>query len=228
MRLDRARPARRRLPAGDQGAAPTRCPTGCKLADYHAYWHGARRLLGRVAARPAASLAGALPEFSHPDFDIETRIVQVALGNLVLASVYVPNGGKDYAAKLRFLDRARRLVADSCTTTAASSSCAATSTSRAPTSTCIRKERKPGVIGQRPEERDAVRGAARRPSGRRRPRARSRQRRPVHVVGAVAQHAPAQHRLAHRLHPRLDARSPSAPRAARCSPTSAPAITRRS
>jgi hypothetical protein len=39
---------------------------------------------------------------------METRIVQVALGNLVLASVYVPNGGKDYPAKINFM---RRLIA---------------------------------------------------------------------------------------------------------------------
>ena len=31
--------------------------------------------------------------------------MQVAFDNLVLASVYVPNGGKDYAAKLSFLQR---------------------------------------------------------------------------------------------------------------------------
>ena len=45
----------------------------------------------------------AAPAFSHPAFDMESRIVQAALGNLVVASVYVPNGGKDYAAKLAFL-----------------------------------------------------------------------------------------------------------------------------
>src|SRR2546427_10189773 len=30
-----------------------------------------------------------------PIFDMESRIVQAELGRLVLASVYVPNGGKD-------------------------------------------------------------------------------------------------------------------------------------
>jgi exonuclease III len=32
--------------------------------------------------------------FEHPTFDFETRIVQVILGKVVIASVYVPNGGK--------------------------------------------------------------------------------------------------------------------------------------
>ena len=58
----------------------------------------------RVAARSAVRRELLeVPEFSHPEFDIETRIVQVALGNLTFASVYVPNGGKDYTAKLAFL-----------------------------------------------------------------------------------------------------------------------------
>jgi exodeoxyribonuclease-3 len=45
------------------------------------------------------------PRFSHPAFDFESRIVQVELGDLIIASVYVPNGGKDYQAKLDFLGR---------------------------------------------------------------------------------------------------------------------------
>ncbi len=42
-----------------------------------------------------------------PAFDFEQRIVRAtipALGGLTVASVYVPNGGKDFEAKLRFLD----------------------------------------------------------------------------------------------------------------------------
>ena len=88
----------------------------------------------------------------HPAFDMETRIVRRALDNLVFASVYVPNGGKDYAAKMRFL---RALVdwAGALEAQGRNSCSAATSTSRARTSTCIPSERKPGVIGQRDEER---------------------------------------------------------------------------
>jgi exodeoxyribonuclease-3 len=51
------------------------------------------------------SFSEAKPSFSHPDFDMESRIVQAELGDLVLASVYVPNGGKDYPAKLAFFTR---------------------------------------------------------------------------------------------------------------------------
>ena len=35
---------------------------------------------------------------------MEQRLVVAEHGSLVLASVYIPNGGKDYPAKLRFLD----------------------------------------------------------------------------------------------------------------------------
>ena len=82
-------------------ARPDQVPDRCKLADYHVIWHGAGGYSG-VSLHLRRELLQA-PAFAHPEFDMETRIVQVALGNLVLASVYVPNGGKDYAAKLRFM-----------------------------------------------------------------------------------------------------------------------------
>jgi exodeoxyribonuclease-3 len=54
--------------------------------------------------------AGQKPAFTHPDFDMESRIVAGQLGSTVFASVYVPNGGKDYPAKLRFLQLMRDWV----------------------------------------------------------------------------------------------------------------------
>jgi len=131
-------------------ARPDQVPDRCKLADYHALWHGAGGYSG-VSLHLRRELLEA-PEFVHPEFDIETRIVQVALDNLVLASVYVPNGGKDYAAKLRFLqnlvdwartlrDRGRELIL-----------CGDLNIARADADVHPR-ERKPGIIGQRDEER---------------------------------------------------------------------------
>ena len=38
--------------------------------------------------------------------------MQVGLDALVVASVYVPNGGKDYAAKIRFLQELERYAAE--------------------------------------------------------------------------------------------------------------------
>jgi exodeoxyribonuclease III len=85
-------------------AQPTQVPEQCKLLDYHAYWHGERAYSG-VSLHIRRGLFGEDPQFSHPEFDMETRIVQANFGNLVLASVYVPNGGKDYPAKLAFIER---------------------------------------------------------------------------------------------------------------------------
>jgi exodeoxyribonuclease-3 len=51
------------------------------------------------------------PVYAHPAFDFENRIVTVELGRVVIASVYVPNGGKDFGAKLRFLTEMEEWVA---------------------------------------------------------------------------------------------------------------------
>jgi exodeoxyribonuclease-3 len=73
-----------------------------ELADYHCYWHGHKGYSG-VALHLARKTFAARPEFAHPEFDHETRIVTARAGDLLFASTYVPNGGKDFDAKLRFL-----------------------------------------------------------------------------------------------------------------------------
>jgi exodeoxyribonuclease III len=84
---------------------------------------------------------------------MESRIVQLALGNLVLASVYVPNGGKDYPAKLAFMTRlaawAKRLHEEGRELVL----CGDINIARTEMDVHPR-ERKPGIIGQRPEERE--------------------------------------------------------------------------
>jgi len=132
-------------------ARPDQVPERCKFADYHAFWHGAGGYSG-VSLHIRKELLDQ-PEFSHPEFDMETRIVEVSLGNLVLASVYVPNGGKDFTAKLAFLtalgawskslhEQGRELVL-----------CGDINIARAEIDVHPR-ERKEGIIGQRPEERE--------------------------------------------------------------------------
>jgi exodeoxyribonuclease III len=73
------------------------------LADYYCYWHGHKGYSG-VALQVSRTLSALRPSFAHPSFDHETRIVTVELGPLILISVYVPNGGKDFPAKERFLN----------------------------------------------------------------------------------------------------------------------------
>ncbi|OGA72734.1 MAG: exodeoxyribonuclease III [Betaproteobacteria bacterium RIFCSPLOWO2_12_FULL_66_14] len=132
-------------------ATPEQVPEACKLLDYYAFWHGERAYSG-VSLHIRKGLFDTEPVFTHPDFDMETRIVTAQFANLVLASVYVPNGGKDYPAKLDFLKRLvawtrqlyeQRLELVLC----GDINIAHTDRDVHP------KERKPGVIGQRPEER---------------------------------------------------------------------------
>ena len=60
-----------------------------------------------VALLVSKELAVVEPSVAHPAFDFEQRIATVDLISwrepLTVASVYVPNGGKDYEAKLQFL-----------------------------------------------------------------------------------------------------------------------------
>ena len=133
-------------------AEPAQIPDRCRLADYHAYWHGTRGYSG-VSLHIRKGFFERDPSFSHPEFDMETRIVQVALDNLVIASVYVPNGGKDYAAKLDFFTR---LVAWTRQVTAEGRElviCGDLNIARADVDVHPR-ERRADVIGQRPEERE--------------------------------------------------------------------------
>ncbi|MFP5379940.1 MAG: exodeoxyribonuclease III [Vicinamibacteria bacterium] len=77
------------------------------LDGYWTCWHGDKGYSG-VGLLVAKRLAPEAPPYSHPAFDFERRIavadVALADGPVTVASVYVPNGGKDYAAKLRFLE----------------------------------------------------------------------------------------------------------------------------
>jgi exodeoxyribonuclease III len=133
-------------------AEPGQIPERCRHADYHVYWHGMRGYSG-VSLHVSKALHGGAPEFTHPDFDMESRIVQVTLGNLVLASVYVPNGGKDYPAKMQFLTRlaawAEQVHAEGRDVVL----CGDLNVAHADIDVHP-KERKAGVIGQRPEERE--------------------------------------------------------------------------
>ena len=86
-------------------------PEQCKTDAYHIYWHGSTlRAYSGVSLHVNQNCFGAAPVFSHPEFDMESRIVAARCENLVLASVYVPNGGKDYPAKLRFMQMMRDWV----------------------------------------------------------------------------------------------------------------------
>jgi exodeoxyribonuclease-3 len=74
-----------------------------ELPGYWCYWHGHKGYSG-VALLLSKATFSPKPIYAHPEFDHETRIVTAKVGDLLFASIYVPNGGKDLAAKVRFLD----------------------------------------------------------------------------------------------------------------------------
>ena len=132
-------------------AEPAQIPQQCQHDGYHVFWHGLRGYSG-VSLHIRKGLFDAVPAFSHPAFDMESRIVQARVGNLILASVYVPNGGKDYEAKIRFLETlgawTRQLHDDGLELVL----CGDMNVTRTDMDVHP-KEIKPGVIGQREDER---------------------------------------------------------------------------
>jgi exodeoxyribonuclease-3 len=133
-------------------AEPAQIPERCKLEEYHVFWHGVRGYSG-VSLHIRKGVFDNDPEFTHPEFDMETRMVQVAFGNLVLASVYVPNGGKDYAAKLSFLNRLAEWTKQLHEEGREVVLCGDINIARTERDVHPR-ERKPNIIGQRAEERE--------------------------------------------------------------------------
>jgi exodeoxyribonuclease-3 len=122
---------------------------------YWSRWHGDKGYSG-VGLLVAKTLAPVEPSFSHPAFDFEQRIVCAdlpsAAGGVTLASVYVPNGGKDYEAKLRFLDGLDIWALEAAAGPRPIVVCGDLNVAR--TGRDIHpKERKPNQIGARPDER---------------------------------------------------------------------------
>ena len=132
-------------------AEAAQIPEACKVADYDTFWHGMRAYSGVSLHIRKGAFEGA-PAFSHPAFDMESRIVQAALGKLVLASIYVPNGNKDYPAKIEFV---KRLIAWAGELRAEGRElilCGDMNITHTEMDVHPR-ERNPQLVGQRPEER---------------------------------------------------------------------------
>ena len=118
---------------------------------YACYWHGGKGYSG-VAMLVRCKSTERRPEFLHPHFDYETRIVTAQIGGLVVASIYVPNGGKDFDAKMRFLEELINEAALLRRSGLPVVLCGDLNVARADIDVHP-KERKPRSIGQRPEER---------------------------------------------------------------------------
>ena len=130
----------------------------CEMEGYWCYWHGGKGYSG-VALHVSKAFAPERPTFAHPSFDYESRIATVevatAAGDLTVASVYVPNGGKDFRAKMQFLEA---MDAYAASFQAAGRQLALMGDMNvARTERDVHpKERKPRAIGQLPEERAII------------------------------------------------------------------------
>jgi exodeoxyribonuclease III len=133
-------------------ASPDKVPALMVAASgYWCFWHGASGYSG-VALLVSHSFFSEQPRFRHPSFDHEERIVVADLGSVAVASVYVPNGGKDFAAKMRFLEALGAWAADTRASGQTVLVCGDLNVAREERDVHP-KERKPNQIGTRPDER---------------------------------------------------------------------------
>jgi exodeoxyribonuclease III len=130
----------------------------CEMEGYWCYWHGNKGYSG-VALHVSKAAAPDRPAFAHPPFDFENRIVTVDLqtpaGDATIASVYAPNGGKDFLAKMRFLEAMDEYAASFQAASRLLVLCGDLNVARTDRDVHP-KERKPRAIGQLPEERAMI------------------------------------------------------------------------
>jgi exodeoxyribonuclease-3 len=119
--------------------------------DYWCRWHGHGGYSG-VAIFVSHRLSPERPVFAHPAFDFESRIMSVEVAGVRIASVYVPNGGKDLPAKMDFLASLADWTRSAGTDQAPLVICGDLNVAHTDMD-LHPKERKAGTIGQRPDER---------------------------------------------------------------------------
>jgi exodeoxyribonuclease-3 len=130
----------------------------CDLPDYWCYWHGYKAYSG-VALHVRKTLSPDRPEFAHPEFDHESRMVTARIPGALaftVASIYVPNGNKNFEAKIRFLEALDEFARSYAAKGETLVLCGDLNVTVAEIDVHPR-ERRPGVVGQRPEERALLR-----------------------------------------------------------------------
>ena len=123
----------------------------CEMEGYWCYWHGGKGYSG-VGLHVSKRISPERPAVEHPAFDYENRVVLVRLPAVTVVSVYVPNGGKDFPAKMQFLGSLEQFAADVRTEANPVVICGDLNIARTDMDVHP-KERKPQAIGQLPEER---------------------------------------------------------------------------
>jgi len=128
----------------------------CDIEGYWCYWHGGKGYSG-VGLHVRRASVPERPAFDHPEFDYEHRIVTARLpmtagAPLTVASIYVPNGGKDFPAKMRFLEALDGYAAELHTSGQPLVLCGDLNVALTDMDVHA-KERRPNIVGQRPDER---------------------------------------------------------------------------
>jgi exodeoxyribonuclease-3 len=132
-------------------ASPADVPARlCGVDAYWCHWHGHKGYSG-VGIYLARASFPARPAFVHPGFDVEHRVVALELGDTTLASIYAPNGNRDYPGKLRFFEGLEAWVAAAHAEGRKLVLCGDLNIAREPMDVHP-KLRKPQEIGQTPEE----------------------------------------------------------------------------
>jgi exodeoxyribonuclease-3 len=126
----------------------------CDIEGYWCYWHGGKGYSG-VSLHVRQGTSPDRPPFEHPSFDYEHRIVTVGLPRATVASVYVPNGGKDFPAKMAFLEALDAFAAQFDRSGSPLVLCGDLNVARTERDVHP-KERRPRAIGQLPEERALI------------------------------------------------------------------------
>ena len=133
-------------------ASADQVPAGlCEMEGYWCYWHGGKGYSG-VGLHVSKAIAPERPAFAHPAFDYENRIVTVELPAVTVASVYVPNGGKDFRRRCGSSARSRQFAGALQDRARPVVICGDLNIARTDMDVHP-KERKPRIIGQLPEER---------------------------------------------------------------------------
>jgi exodeoxyribonuclease-3 len=128
-------------------------PMLAQAAGYWCRWHGIGGYSG-VALLVREGLMATPPRVEPPPFDFESRALATTIGEVTVVSVYVPNGGKDMAAKFRFVAELERLAEAHRDQGRPLVVCGDLNIAREERDVHP-KERKPTAIGQLPEERAA-------------------------------------------------------------------------
>ena len=131
------------------------------LPDYTSLWHGGPGGYSGVSLHLRRSLCGPAaapaPAFAPPEFDVQHRAIEVALGALRVMSVYVPNGNRDLPGKLRFLEAMIEHVRAAHRAGHLLLVCGDLNVARTDADVHPRM-RRVGAVGQRPEERALLQG----------------------------------------------------------------------